>query len=74
MLVTSLYAAESDDPITIAAADAVCRDLDRKINGGLPTDDDFRQVTRLGDLIASQGWRELRDVGAGEILMPYKND
>ncbi len=74
MLVTSLYAAESKDPITMAAADTICRELDRKINGGLPSDDDFRQVTRLGDQIATQGWEELRDVGAGDILMPYKNE
>jgi hypothetical protein len=72
MLVTSLHAAESNDPLTIAAADVVCRELDRKISGGLPSEADYRQVTRLGDQIATEGWHELRDVVAGEILMPYK--
>ncbi len=72
MLVTSLYAAESQDPLTIAAADTICRELDRKIRGGLPGDDDFRQVTRLGEQIATDGWEALRDVTAGQILMPYK--
>jgi hypothetical protein len=73
MLVTSLYAAESGDPITIAAADTICRELDRKISGGLPSEDDFRQVTELGGLIATAGWEELSDVCGGEILMPYKS-
>ena len=74
MLVTSLYAAESQDPMTVAAADTICRELDRKITGGQPGDDDFRQVTRLGEQIATDGWGELRDVCAGEILMPYKQE
>lgn len=72
MLVTSLYAAESKDQLTMEAADTVCRQLDLKIRGGLASEDDFRQVTRLGDQIANQDWIELRDVGSGEILMPYR--
>ncbi len=74
MLVTSLYAADSDDATTIEAADTICRELDRKIHGGLPSEEDFRQVTQLGKQIADEGWRELRDVSGGEILMPYDND
>ena len=74
MLVTSLYAAESEDPITEAAAMTVCRELRRNITGERATDRDFRQVTQLGRQIADEGWRELRDVTSGEILMPYKQD
>ena len=74
MLVTSLYAAESDDPITQAAADAVCRSLRQKITGEKASDRDFRHVTKLGGQIADDGWGELRDVTSGEILMPYKQD
>lgn len=72
MLVTSLHAAKSSDPIVHEAAEAMCRELRRKITGGKPTDGDFRQVTRLGGMIADEGWAELKDVQAGEILMPYK--
>jgi hypothetical protein len=74
MLVSSLYASASQDPVTVAAADTICRELDRKIRGGLPGDADFRQVTRLGEQIAADGWGELRDVGSGEIMMPYKHE
>ena len=72
MLVTSLHAAQSKDPITVEAADAICRELARKIHGGLSTESDFRQLTKLGERIVEEGWGELRDVRAGGILMPYK--
>jgi hypothetical protein len=72
ILVTSLYAADSSDPTTQAAADAICRELRCKITGDKASDRDFRQVTGLGAQIADHGWGELRDVTSGEILMPYK--
>lgn len=72
MLVTSLYAAESGDPLTEAAGLSVCRELRRKITGAQETDQDFRKITELGGRIAEGEWRELRDVSSGEILMPYK--
>jgi alkylation response protein AidB-like acyl-CoA dehydrogenase len=72
MLVTALYAVERDDPITRGAADVVCRSLRRRIEGGLPSDDDFRTVTQLGKQIAETGWKELRGVSAGKILQPYQ--
>jgi alkylation response protein AidB-like acyl-CoA dehydrogenase len=74
MLVTSLHAAESEDKITKAAAVTVCRELNRKITGKQATDGDFRQATQLGKQIADEGWRELRDVTSGDILMSYKQD
>ena len=71
MLVTSLHGAASEDPMTREAADTVCRELQRKITGQKPTDDDHRQVTQLGAQIASGHWCELRDVLPEEIMMPY---
>ena len=73
MLVTSLYAADSDDPTTRMAGEVICSELRRKITGGHDTDRDFRRVTELGVKIADEGWSELRDVTSGEILMPYKS-
>lgn len=72
ILVTSLYAAESSDPITQEAADAVCRKLRCRITGKKMSDRDFRQVTNLGSLVAEMKWGELNDVTSEEILMPYK--
>jgi hypothetical protein len=72
MLVTSLYAADSHDPITRAAADTVCRELRGRITGQRQSDADFRQVTKLGAAIAESPWSELQGVAADKILMPYK--
>jgi len=74
MLVTALHAAKSNDEIVHAAAETMCRELQRKITGAKPTDNDFRQVTQLGAKIAEQGWKEIDGIRAGEILMPYKRD
>ena len=74
MLVTSLYASRSEDALTRAAGDTICRELRMSIEGGKPSDDDFRQVTRLGGLLAEQGWSAIEGVRSGEILMPYKNE
>ena len=72
MLVTSLYADQSDDAITRAAADTVCRELRKRITGEAMTDGDFRQVTKLGSMIADDGWSELDGVRQSKIMMPYK--
>jgi alkylation response protein AidB-like acyl-CoA dehydrogenase len=72
ILVTALYAAQQNDPVTRGAADTICRELKRRISGGHPSDDDFRQVTHLGATIAQEGWNELSGVCTGKILQPYK--
>ena len=59
MLVTAMHALRQPDPITIAAADVSCHELRRKITGQSPSDRDFRRVTKLGRLIADDGWNEL---------------
>ncbi|TWU47422.1 Acyl-CoA dehydrogenase [Rubripirellula tenax] len=72
MLVTSLHAAKSGDPITEAAGAVACGELRRRIACASPTDKDFRAETDLGRMIATEGWQELEGVAAGKILMPYK--
>lgn len=83
MLVTALYAGRSGDAITRQAADVICRELRLRIEGGKPTDQDFRNVTRLGARIADEahlaegnaggtGWSALTGVQSGRIMMPYK--
>ncbi|MDV6034154.1 MAG: acyl-CoA dehydrogenase [Phycisphaera sp. RhM] len=74
MLVTALYAGGQNDPVTRAAADAVCRELKRRITGEHPSDGDFRQVTTLGATIAEEGWNELLGVESGAILQGYKSN
>jgi hypothetical protein len=72
IVVTSLYAADSQDLVTQQAADILCSDLKRKMTGSAATDTDFRRMTELGATIANQGWHELQDVVPGKIMMPYQ--
>jgi alkylation response protein AidB-like acyl-CoA dehydrogenase len=74
ILVTALYAAGSSDPLTQAAADTVCRELKYRINGGKPTDSDFRQVTELGRRIAQSNWKELRGVDSSPVMQSYDSE
>ncbi|MEL6106452.1 MAG: acyl-CoA dehydrogenase family protein [Planctomycetota bacterium] len=71
MLVTALHASHQTDPITIAAADVSCHELSRKITGRQPSDGDFRRVTKLGRMIADEGWSELNGAMVGEVMQPY---
>jgi len=71
MLVTSLYAGRSGDPITEAAGIAVCSELRRRLTGKAESDADFRHMTKLGEMIAENGWSELKGVSSSPIMMPY---
>ncbi|MCC9602031.1 acyl-CoA/acyl-ACP dehydrogenase [Stieleria sp. JC731] len=73
VLVTALFASRQDDKVTRIAADAICRHLRRRINGGLPTDSDFRQLTQLGKQIADEGWNELDGTMPGPIMQSYQS-
>ena len=72
ILVTSLYAANAKDPITKLAADVACQEIRNRITGSRPSDTDFRRVTKLGGMIAENGWLELDNAAPGNILQPYK--
>jgi hypothetical protein len=72
ILVTSMYAVNTNDPTTRMAADVVCQELRNRIIGAHPSDADFRSVTKLGATIAENGWSELENVASGQILQSYK--
>ena len=74
MLVTSLWAAQQTEPIVRTAADILCQDLKRKLTGERPTDSYFRAIAKLGEQIASGGYKDLCGIEAEAVLMPYGND
>jgi len=74
MLCTSLYAARQQDEVVRAAADLICQDLTRQLNGRRPSDTYFRKVSKLGEQIVGGGFKSIAGLSAGEILMPYEND
>lgn len=74
ILCTSLYAARQQDEVVKAAADVICQDLTRQLDGSRASDRYFRTVTTLGDQIVQGGFKSIAGLLAGEILMPYEND
>jgi hypothetical protein len=74
ILTTSLWAAQQESEVVRTAADILCQDLTRKLNGSRPTDAYFRAVGKLGETIASGGFEAIAGIDAQEILMPYANE
>lgn len=73
ILCTSLYAARHNSDIITEAADTVCHELRRRLNGGLPTDRYFKQVTALGKAVAEGHFPGLDETPQAGLLMPYQN-
>jgi alkylation response protein AidB-like acyl-CoA dehydrogenase len=71
ILCTALYAARQNDEVVRQAADLVCQDLTRKLNGRRPSDRFFRKATKLGEVIVDGGFTSIAGLDAGEILMRY---
>ncbi|MBX6313309.1 MAG: acyl-CoA/acyl-ACP dehydrogenase [Isosphaeraceae bacterium] len=74
ILATSLWAGRQDDEVIRSAADILCQDLTRRLTGRRPSDAYFRQVTKLGETIASGGFKAIAGIEPEEILMPYENE
>jgi hypothetical protein len=72
VLCTSLYAARRDDEVVRQAADVICQDLTRELNGARPSDRYFRGVTALGATIAEGGFKSIAGLHPDEILMTYE--
>ncbi|HSQ55350.1 MAG TPA: hypothetical protein VLM40_06360, partial [Gemmata sp.] len=73
MLVTALWGGRQKNEASVAAADMLCREMQRKLTGKRPSDSDFRDASKLADLILAGGYEELAGVHRAEILMPYEN-
>ena len=71
MLCTSLHAAKQNDQVVEEAADVICGDMRREIEGRRPSDRDFRRVTALGEAISDGKFKSIAGLEPDEILMPY---
>lgn len=70
MLVTALYASPIEDPIVREAADILCQQLHRKLNGHRPPDRYYKQVTELGRRIVAGEADGAGSLGLGTITPP----
>jgi hypothetical protein len=74
MLATSCWAAQQPDELVRTAADVLCQDLRRKLQGGRPSDSYFRTITQLGKAIDEKGFAAITGIQPEAILMPYDNE
>jgi hypothetical protein len=72
ILATSLWAGRQESEIVRSAADILCQDLTRRLTGRRPDDRYFRDVTKLGETIASGGFEALAGNEPEAIKMPYQ--
>jgi len=72
ILVTALWGHRQKDE-AMTAADILCQDLRRKLTGERPSDQYFRDVGKLADVILAGGFETLTGVPRAEILMKYEN-
>jgi hypothetical protein len=72
ILATSLYAARHQDEVVRQAADIICQDLTRKLTSSRPSNRYYRDVTRLGEVVAEGGFKSIAGLDPDEILMPYE--
>ena len=71
MLVTALYASRQDDELVREAANTFCKDQKQKVLGKLPSADNFRATTKLGEKIANGGFSAITGLHELEILQQY---
>ena len=71
MLVTALYASRQDDELVREAANTFCKEQKQKALGKLPSTENFRATTKLGEKIANGGFSAITGLEELEILQQY---
>ena len=71
MLVTALYASRQDDELVREAANTFCKEQKQKALGKLPSAQNFRATTKLGQKIANGGFSAITGLHELEILQQY---
>lgn len=71
ILVTCLYANKQGNAVQIAAADILCQDLERKLDGHRPSDSYFKACSKLADAIIAEGFPGMAEIRTDEIIFPY---
>lgn len=71
MLVTSLYASEQADETVRLAADCICAELSRELDGRRPSDRELRALADTGAALLENGFPGAADIPTSRFLMPY---
>lgn len=74
ILVTCLWAHHEGNPVVQAACDILCQDLRRKLSGERPSDQYFRQASKVADMIMEQGYPGLETIETASVLCSYEQN
>jgi alkylation response protein AidB-like acyl-CoA dehydrogenase len=73
LLTTALWGHQQKSEVSRLSADVLCQDLRRKLTGSRPSDQYYRDCTRLADMIIHGDLEAITEAPVAEILMRYEN-
>jgi alkylation response protein AidB-like acyl-CoA dehydrogenase len=74
MLVTCMWAHSEGNEVVQASADILCQTLKYKLTGKRQTDEYYRDLCKVADLILEKGYPGVNDIAADPILFPYSKN
>ena len=75
MLVTAMWAHAEGDEVIQASADILCQTVRFKLSGKRPTDEYYRALCKVADLVIEKGYPGVSAIEPDAVLFPYtKNE
>jgi hypothetical protein len=71
MLVTAMWAHAEGDEVIQASADVLCQTIRFKLSGKRPTDEYYRSLCKVADLIIEKGYPGVSTIEPDPVLFPY---
>jgi hypothetical protein len=71
MLVTAMWAHAEGDEVIQASADVLCQTIRFKLSGKRPTDEYYRSLCKVADLIIEKGYPGVSTIEPDAVLFPY---
>ena len=71
MLVTAMWAHSEGDAVVQASADVLCHTIRFKLSGKRPTDEYYRLLCKVADLIIEKGYPGANAIEPDAVLFPY---
>jgi alkylation response protein AidB-like acyl-CoA dehydrogenase len=71
MLVTAMWAHAEGDEVIQASADVLCQTIRFKLSGKRPTDEYYRSLCKVADLVIEKGYPGVSTIEPDPVLFPY---
>lgn len=74
MLVTCMWAHSTGNEVVQASADILCQTLKYKLTGKRQSDEYYRDLCKVADLIIEKGYPGVNDIETDPVLFPYSKN